>query len=114
MGQASALARLAFTVAPLAFLRPFAFDTPEPAIRKSSAFLPDLIAAVNHRGFNPRPAQVSAGFSGLRYLAATVARPRTPFVDFPPLKRPSFESSDSSVRRCSKTLEESIASTWPL
>ena len=43
------------------FLPPFAFDAAAPAIRKSSAFLPDLIAAASQRGFNPRPAQVSAG-----------------------------------------------------
>jgi hypothetical protein len=55
-----------------AFLRPFAFDDGvAPAIRKSSCFFPALIAAANHFGFNPRPAQVSAGFSGLRYLGAT-------------------------------------------
>ena len=41
------------------FLPPFAFDATAPAIRKSSAFLPDLIAAASQRGFNPRPAQVS-------------------------------------------------------
>jgi hypothetical protein len=48
-------------------LPPFALDAAAPAMRKSSAFLPDLIAAVSQRGFNPRPAQVSVGFSGLRY-----------------------------------------------
>src|ERR1700693_4138151 len=53
------------------FMPPFAFDAAAPAIRKSSGFLPDLIAAASHRGFNPRPAQVSPGFSGLRYLGAT-------------------------------------------
>jgi hypothetical protein len=95
-------------------LPPFALDAAAPAIRKSSAFLPDLIAAVSQRGFNPRPAQVSVGFSGLRYLGATAPYTRATFeVDFPPSKRPSFESSDSSVRRCSTTLEESIASTCP-
>jgi hypothetical protein len=31
-----------------------------PAIRKSSCFLPDFRAAAIQRGFNPRPAQVSA------------------------------------------------------
>src|ERR1700675_4373314 len=46
-------------------------DFAAPAIRKSSCFLPDLSAADNHRGFNPRPAQVSLGFSGLRYLGTT-------------------------------------------
>ena len=46
----------------LIFLPPFAFDATAPAIRKSSGFLPDLIAAVSQRGFNPRPAQASLGF----------------------------------------------------
>jgi hypothetical protein len=46
-----------------AFLRPFAFgECVAPAIRKSSIFFPVLIAAANHRGFNPRPAHVSLGF----------------------------------------------------
>jgi hypothetical protein len=79
------------------FLPPFAFDAPPSAIRKSSAFLPDLIAAVSQRGFNPRPAQVSAEFSGLRYLGATAPREPNPRVtfdpDLPPWNRPSFASS---------------------
>jgi hypothetical protein len=55
-----------------AFFRPFALaEGVEPAMRKSSCFFPDFMAAVNHRGFNPRPAQVSVAFSGLRYLGAT-------------------------------------------
>jgi hypothetical protein len=55
-----------------AFFRPFAFaELDAPAIKKSSCFFPDLIAVVNHRGFNPRPAQVSLAFFGLRYLGAT-------------------------------------------
>jgi hypothetical protein len=70
MGQASALARLSFTAAPFAFLRPLAFDSADSVMRKSSIFFPALIAAVSHRGFNPRPAQVSLGSSGLRYLGA--------------------------------------------
>jgi hypothetical protein len=46
-----------------AFLRPFDFgEGVAPAIRKSSIFFPVLIAATNHRGFNPRPAHVSLGF----------------------------------------------------
>jgi hypothetical protein len=62
-----------------AFLRPFALDeVVTPAIAKSSMFFPDLMAAVSQRGFKPRPAHVSAGFSGLRYLGATepLAPPR--------------------------------------
>jgi hypothetical protein len=42
-----------------------------PGIKKFSSFLPDLMAAASHLGLRPRPAQVSAGFSGLRYLGAT-------------------------------------------
>jgi hypothetical protein len=87
-------------------------------MRKSSTFLPDLIAAVSHCGFNPRPAHVSAGLSGLRYLGATAPYPRALFDEFPPWKRPSFDSEDSSALRCSKTLEvRSIEShdacAWP-
>src|ERR1700674_5300062 len=88
-----------------AFLRPFAFgEDLAPAIRKSSGFFPVLIAAVSHRGFSPRPAQVSLGFSGLRYLSATDPRaPPRPKADFarpaPPWNRVSFESSVSSARR---------------
>jgi hypothetical protein len=38
-----------------AFFGPFAFDDgAASAITKSSSFFPDLIAAANHRGLNPR------------------------------------------------------------
>src|ERR1700719_1293925 len=73
-----------------------------PAIRKSSCFLPALIAAANQRGFNPRPAHVSAGFSGLRYLGATdPLAPPLPTLPpaRPPSNRVSFDNSDSSSRR---------------
>jgi len=40
----------------LRFFRPFRADL---SIRKSSSFLPPLIAATSQRGFAPRPAQVS-------------------------------------------------------
>ena len=74
-----------------------------PAMAKSSSFLPDLIAAANHRGFNPRPAQVSLAFSGLRYLGATddpFSPPRPAFARAPPTwNRLIFESSDSRARR---------------
>jgi hypothetical protein len=97
-----------------AFLRPFAFDDGlAPAIRKASCFLPALIAAVNHRGFKPRPAQVSAGLSGLRYFAATLPRgphPKATFERAPPWKRVSFESPVSSILRCSITLALRTAS----
>jgi hypothetical protein len=33
-----------------------------------------LSAAASQRGFNPRPAQVSLGLSGLRYFGATLPR----------------------------------------
>src|SRR6202043_782019 len=90
-----------------AFLRPFVFDDGARAMRKSSIFLPDLIAAANHRGFKPRPAQVSAGFSGLRYLGATgpfAPRPRAIFERVPPWNRASFDSPASSILRSSATL----------
>src|SRR5262249_11661138 len=103
------------------FLRPFGFDFGEsaiPAIRKSSIFFPDLIAAVSQRGFNPRPAQVSAGFSGLRYLVATAlpaTRPRSGLEPLPPpLKWVRLASLVWSDRRCSVTLAERAASTRPL
>jgi hypothetical protein len=74
-------------------LPPFALDAAAPAIRKSSAFLPDLIAAVSQRGFNPRPAQVSVGFSGLRYLGAMAPYPRATFeVDFPKARIRAFDA----------------------
>jgi hypothetical protein len=93
-----------------AFLRPLPFDEGvTAAIEKSSIFFPPLMAAVSHRGFNPRPAHVSAGFSGLRYLGATdPLGPPRPNADFarpaPPWKRSSFESSASRAWRCSVTL----------
>ena len=49
---------------------------PGVAMLKCSSFLPDFSAAASHRGFNPRPAHVSAGFAGLRYFGTT--GPRTP------------------------------------
>jgi hypothetical protein len=56
-----------------------------PGIKKSSSFLPLLIAAVSQRRLRPRPAQVSSGFSGLRYLGATGPNrpPRASLVAFP-------------------------------
>jgi hypothetical protein len=43
---------------------PIAPSFAKAAMLKCSNFLPDLIAATNHHGFNPRPAQVLAGFPG--------------------------------------------------
>jgi hypothetical protein len=83
-----------------------------PAIRKSSNDLPPLMAATNQRGFSPRPAQVSVGFSGLRYLAATEAlRPTLPPLP-PPSNRASLASSDSSCRRLSVTFSAIAPSTY--
>jgi hypothetical protein len=79
------------------------FDATAPRIRKSSADFPPLIAAVNHFGLNPRPAQVSSGFCGLRYFGGT--GPLTPNPEplfrsvLAPCNRLSFASSDSSARR---------------
>jgi hypothetical protein len=59
----------------------------DAVIPKSSSFLPVFSAAASHRGFNPRPAHVSAGLSGLRYFGAIAPRgaprpllPRDPFA----------------------------------
>src|ERR1700730_5753578 len=97
-----------------AFLPDFAAFAAGPAIAKSSSFLPLLMAALNHRGLRPRPAQVSAGFSGLRYLGATapLAPPRPDLVAFPPRLSncASFASSVSSSRRRSLTFALMAAS----
>src|SRR5215471_9834550 len=50
----------------LRFLRPLRADL---SIRKSSSFLPPLIASTSHLGFAPRPAQVSP--ERLRYFGGT-------------------------------------------
>src|SRR5467141_1790978 len=79
------------------------FDGTAPRIRKSSADFPPLIAAVNHFGLNPRPAQVSSGFCGLRYFGATGPLSPNPEPLFrsvlEPCNRLSFVSSDSIARR---------------
>jgi hypothetical protein len=88
------------------------------AIAKCSSFLPDFIAAVSQRGFRPRPAHVSEGLSGLRYLGATRPRgpPRFPFNDLLPLEFicERLLSLASSDRRSSATLALSAASILPL
>src|ERR1700739_2873261 len=92
----------------------FADSLTGPPMTKSSSFLPDLRAAASQRGFRPRPAQVSAGFSGLRYFGATL--PRTPrpkealVLPAPTPTRCSLASSDSSERRSSSTLAVNTAS----
>jgi len=79
------------------------FDGTAPRIRKSSADLPPLIAAVNHFGLNPRPAQVSSGFCGLRYFGGTGPLSPNPEPTFRkvllPCNRLSFPSSDLIARR---------------
>src|SRR6266508_5767120 len=50
----------------LRFFRPFRADL---SIRKSSSFLPPLIAATSQRGLAPRPAQVFP--DGPRYFGGT-------------------------------------------
>src|SRR6266700_5048285 len=94
-----------------------AASLPTPPMLKSSSFLPDLSAAASHRGFSPRPAQVSPGFSGFRYFGATFPRAPRPKADFarepPDSKRVSLASSDSRLRRSSETLDPNIASILP-
>jgi hypothetical protein len=88
------------------------------AIAKSSNLLPPFIAATSHLGRRPRPAQVSAGFSGLRYLGATAplgpprpaARPRRPPSAYPA----NFDSSVSSSWRRAPTFALIAASTLAL
>src|SRR5262249_49630631 len=67
----------------LRFLRRFRADL---SIRKSSSFLPPLIAATSHLGLAPRPAQVSP--DRLRYFGGTflpfLPPPRTTLA--PPTK----------------------------
>src|SRR5262249_54566158 len=57
------------------FFRLFRADL---SIKKSSSFLPPLIAATSQRGFAPRPAQVSP--ERLRYFGGTFR----PFKTLPP------------------------------
>src|SRR5438034_1080216 len=78
-------------VSPTYFRRPFFGAAGRPlftgaVILKCSSFLPVFSAAASHRGFSPRPAHVSAGFSGLRYFGATGPRapPRPPLPRDPP------------------------------
>jgi hypothetical protein len=87
------------------------------AMLKSSSFLPDFSAAASHRGFSPRPAQVSVGFSGLRYFGATAPRapPRPPFALNPLVaNRSSLPSWAWRVRRSSRALVLRAASTCSL
>ena len=86
----------------LRFFRPLAADL---SIRKVSSVFPSLIAAFNHLGVAPRPAQVSP--SGLRYFGGTFfpfnALPRRLRAIFPPsnaIEPPSAANCFSSVVRC--------------
>ena len=72
---------------PLRFFRPFRADL---SIRKSSSFLPPLIAATSQRGLAPRPAQVSP--ERPRYFGGTFL----PFKALPPSRttlRPPAKAS---------------------
>src|SRR5260370_34468695 len=86
------------------YFRPAFFGAAWPiftgaVILKSSSFLPVFSAAASHRGFSPRPAHVSSGFAGLRYLGATAPRrpPRTPLRRDPPAARRSNLLRSSST-----------------
>jgi hypothetical protein len=90
---------------------------PGAAMLKSSSFLPDFSAAASQRGFSPRPAQVSLGFSGLRYFGATEPRapPRPPLApDRLVASRSSLSSCSWTARRSSTTLLLRAASTCSL
>src|SRR5262249_42183186 len=81
----------------LRFFRPFRADL---SIRKSSSFLPPLIAARSQRGFAPRPAQVSP--KGPRYFGGTffprnaLPPPRTTLP--PPTKATALSSRNFCLR----------------
>src|SRR6516162_5622028 len=84
---------------------------------KSSSFPPDFRAAASHRGFSPRPAHISDGSSGLRYLGGTAPRtPRPGPLARAPLttRRSSLLSCSCTVRRSSATLELRTALTCSL
>src|SRR5262249_46646416 len=85
------------------------------AMLKCSSFLPPLIAATSQRGFSPRPAQVSLGFSGLRYFGATGPRTPSPLErDWEVENRESLARVACKVRRWSATLVRRMVSTWSL
>src|SRR5262249_20393638 len=77
----------------LRFFRPFWTDL---SIRKSSSFLPPLIAAISQFGFAPRPAQVSP--DGLRYFGGTFL----PLNALPPprttLRPPTTSTAPTAVQ----------------
>src|SRR5260370_22941321 len=72
------------------FLRFVAFVGVALLIKKSSSFLPSLIAATNHLGVAPRPAHSSP--DGPLYLAATFR----PFNVLPRMPRATLPPSDAT------------------
>src|SRR5262250_2588173 len=78
----------------LRFFRPFRADL---SIRKSSSFLPPLIAATSQRGLAPRPAQVSPDgpryFGGTFFPFNTLPPPRTRTTAMAPILSNCFSSS---------------------
>src|SRR5215510_6953426 len=76
----------------LRFFRPFRADL---SIRKSSSFLPLLIAATSQRGLTPRPAQVSP--EGLRYFGGTFL----PFNALPPPRTSLAPPTTAILSNCS-------------
>src|SRR5262249_60617493 len=91
----------------LRFFRPFRADL---SIKKSSSFLPRLIAAISQRGFAPRPAQVSPDgpryFGGTFFPFKTLPPARTTLAppNVPPIVSNCFSSSARRLRRASSTL----------
>src|SRR6516162_11337217 len=75
----------------LRFFRPLRADL---SIKKSSSFLPRLIAATSHFGFAPRPAQVSP--ERLRYLGGTFL----PFNLLPPPRPPTTATALPILSNC--------------
>src|SRR5262249_43097564 len=75
----------------LRFLRTFRADL---SIRKSSSFLPPLIASTSHLGFAPRPAQVSP--ERLRYFGGTFL----PFNALPPPRTTLLPPTTAILSNC--------------
>src|SRR5215813_7425893 len=89
----------------LRFFRPFRADL---SIKKSSSFLPPLIAATSQRGLAPRPAQVSP--DGPRYFGGTflpfnaLPPPRTTLAPPTAIALPILSNCFSSSARCSRSI----------
>ena len=91
---------------------------PRPTVKSDSFFLPLFSSATNQRGRLPRPAQVSFGLSGLRYLGDTGRLFAVPFLafffePFAFIVRDSESNrfSDASSRRRSSPIRASIAAS---